>query len=70
MALGGEIDIQTLSGNVKYKITEGTQTDTVVTLKNQGIKNIHGRGQGDHLVTLIVDVPNNLNSRFVNSKLF
>ncbi len=63
MALGGEIDIQTLTGIVKHKITEGTQTDTVVTLKNQGIKNIHGRGQGEHFVTLIVDVPNNLTSK-------
>ena len=63
MALGGEVDIETLTGTVKHKITEGTQTDTVVTLKNQGIKNIHGRGQGDLFVTLIVDVPNNLNSK-------
>lgn len=60
MALGGEIEIQTLTGMIKHKITEGTQTDTVITLKNQGIKNIHGRGQGEHYVTLIVDVPNNL----------
>lgn len=63
MALGGEVNIQTLTGAVKHKITEGTQTDTVVTLKNQGIKNIHGRGQGDLFVTLIVDVPNNLTAK-------
>lgn len=62
MAMGGEIDVKTLSGSVKYKIPEGTQTNTVFSLKGQGIKNIHGRGQGDLNFTVIVDIPKKLSN--------
>ncbi|MBE5822183.1 MAG: molecular chaperone DnaJ [Clostridiales bacterium] len=60
MAMGGEIDIDTLNGKVKYKIPEGTQTNTVFTLKGEGIKNIYGRGQGNLNVTVVVDIPKKL----------
>jgi len=63
MALGGEIDITTLTGRIKQKISEGTPTGTVVCIKNQGVKNINGYRQGDMYITLVVDVPTNLNAQ-------
>ena len=44
----------------EYKIPEGTQTNTVFTLKGEGIKNIYGRGQGNLNVTVVVDIPKKL----------
>ena len=60
MAMGGEIDVKTLTGVSKFKIPEGTQTGEVFTIKGEGIKNVHGRGKGDLKFTAIVDVPKRL----------
>ncbi len=62
MAMGGEIDVKTLKGISKFKIPEGTQTGEMFTLKGEGIKNVHGRGQGDLRFTVIVDVPKKLSN--------
>ncbi|WP_163101892.1 molecular chaperone DnaJ [Peribacillus alkalitolerans] len=54
-ALGDEIEVPTLHGNVKLKIPAGTQTGTRFRLKGKGIQNVRGYGQGDqHIVTKIV----------------
>lgn len=63
MTMGGEIDIKTLYGDSKYKIPKGTQSNTTVTLKGQGIKNINGRGQGDMFAKLVVDIPTKLTDK-------
>ena len=60
-ALGAEIDVPTIHGNVKYKIPDGTQTGTTFSLKGKGIKKIFGKG--DHLFTVVIDVPKNLSSK-------
>lgn len=62
-ALGGEMDIPTLDGKVRKIIPEGTQTDTVFTLKNKGIPNIKTGVRGDQLVRVIVEVPKKLNEK-------
>lgn len=55
-ALGGSVDVETLDGKRTIRIDAGTQPDTVVILKNEGI--VFPRdGRGDHRVTLTVDVP-------------
>ncbi len=59
--LGSEIEVPTIHGNVKYKIPDGTQTGTTFTLKGKGIKKIFGKG--DHLFTVVIDVPKNLSSK-------
>ncbi len=55
--LGGEIDIPTLDGKLKMKISAGTQTGKVFRLKEKGIKNVRGYGQGDQMVKINVEVP-------------
>ncbi|MEG2000229.1 MAG: DnaJ C-terminal domain-containing protein, partial [Evtepia sp.] len=59
-ALGTEIEIPTLDGKVKYNIPEGTQTGTTFRLRGKGVPALNGRGRGDQLVTVKVDVPKNL----------
>jgi DnaJ C terminal region. len=59
-ALGGEIDVPTLDGKVKYKIPEGTQPGTQFKLKGKGIPYIRGYGRGDQYINIIVDIPKGL----------
>jgi len=61
-ALGGEIDIPTLNGNVTMKIPEGTQSGRVFRLSGKGIRRLRGYGTGDELVKIIVETPTHLNS--------
>lgn len=60
--LGAEIDIPTIDGSVKYTIPEGTQTGTVFTLKNKGVTRVNSKARGNEYVTVVVEVPKNLNS--------
>ncbi|MCM8765230.1 MAG: molecular chaperone DnaJ, partial [Candidatus Omnitrophica bacterium] len=55
--LGGEVDVPTLNGNVKMKIPPGTQSGKIFRIKGKGFPRIHGSGQGDELVRVIVEVP-------------
>lgn len=62
-ALGDEIEVPTLYGNVKLKIPAGTQTGTRFRLREKGIKNVRGYGQGDQHVKVRVVTPRNLTER-------
>ena len=59
--LGGELEIPTIDGKVKYDIPEGTQTGTTFRLRGKGIPNVNGRGRGDQFVTVHIETPRNLN---------
>lgn len=59
-ALGDEVQVPTIDGNVKYTIPEGTQSGTVFRLKEKGIPNLHGKGRGDQFITVNVVTPQNL----------
>lgn len=61
-ALGGEIEVPTLSGKASIKIPAGTQPNTMFRLKGRGLKNLHGDGVGDLLVRIQVEVPTKLNA--------
>lgn len=62
-ALGDKIDIETIHGLVELKIPEGTQSGTVFKLKNKGIPYTDGRGQGDHLVEVVIKTPKGLSKK-------
>lgn len=53
----------TLDGNVSYTIKEGTQPGDSFRLKGKGIPYVNGRGRGDEIVQVTVEVPRNLNGR-------
>ena len=59
--LGGEIQVPTLTGSVKYMVPEGTQPGTTFRLREQGITWLHGSGKGDMFVRANVQVPKKLN---------
>lgn len=61
-ALGGNITIKTVDGDVTEYIKPGTQTDTRIRLKGKGVPTIRNKNiRGDHYVTLVVQVPEKLN---------
>ena len=62
-ALGTEVDVPTLYGDVRLKIPAGSQTGQVFQLKNKGIPHLQGRGQGDQLVELMVVTPESLTKK-------
>jgi len=59
-ALGAEIEVPTLEGSTKLTIPRGTQPGEVFTLRGLGIPRLHGRGRGDQLVRVRVEVPKRL----------
>ena len=62
-ALGAELQIPTLEGNVKYSIPEGTQTGTVFRLRNKGIPHLRSNQRGDLYVKVNIQVPKRLNEK-------
>lgn len=59
-ALGAKLTIPTLDGKMEYSIPEGTQTGTVFRIKSKGIPFLNGRGRGDHLLKVVIEVPKHL----------
>lgn len=60
-SLGGEIQVPTLSGTVKYSIPEGTQPGTTFRLREQGVQRLNASGKGDLFVRANVQIPKKLN---------
>ena len=59
-ALGTEITVTTVDGNVKYTVPAGTQSGTMFRLKGKGIPRVNSSGRGDQYVKVIVDIPKSL----------
>ena len=62
-ALGSELVVPTLDGDVKYTVPAGTQPGDVFKLKDRGIPVLNGRGRGDQLVRVNVQVPKRLTEK-------
>jgi len=60
--LGGEVEVSTLDGKVSMKIPPGTQSGKIFRLREKGIADLHGRGKGDELVRVNVEIPTRLTS--------
>ncbi|MDD6038013.1 MAG: molecular chaperone DnaJ [bacterium] len=62
-ALGGDVRIGTVDGDVIYEVKPGTQTDTRIRLRGKGVPSLRNENiRGDQYVTLVVQVPTGLNS--------
>ena len=60
-ALGGDIRIKTVDGDIIYTVSPGTQTGTRIRLKGKGVPSLRNKAvRGDHYVTLIVKTPTGL----------
>lgn len=60
-ALGGDVRISTVDGDVVYTVKPGTQTDTKIRLKGKGVPSLRNKNiRGDQYVTLVVQTPTKL----------
>lgn len=56
-ALGGEVSVTTLGGEVTMKIPPATQSGKIFRLKGKGMPDLHGGPPGDQFVRVMIQVP-------------
>jgi molecular chaperone DnaJ len=56
-ALGAELPLQTLDGEERIEVPAGTQPGTMLRMRGKGVPRLGGRGRGDLLVQIDVEVP-------------
>lgn len=61
-ALGTTVQVPTLDGSESLEVPAGTQPMTERVLPQRGVPNVRGRGRGDLVVRLLVQVPKKLSS--------
>ena len=61
IALGTNIKVPTLRGEVELNIPPATKDKTQFTFKGEGVKNINGYGYGDFIVQIKIEYPKSLN---------
>lgn len=59
-ALGARLSYETLDGVEDLDIPRGSETGAEFRLRGRGVPQIRGRGRGDVLIRLVVDVPDDL----------
>ena len=62
-ALGAEIDVPTLDGNVKYAIPDGTQPDTEFRIRGKGIPRLGTDNKGDLIFRVRVEIPKRMSDK-------
>lgn len=62
-ALGGEVSVPTLDGQVRLRIPQGTPSGKVFRLREKGVPFLGGNGRGDQLVRIEIEVPTRLNEK-------
>ncbi len=62
-ALGCEIDVETVDGMITMKVPAGTQSGTPFKLSGHGVPFRADGDRGPHIVTVIVETPNNLSKK-------
>lgn len=55
--LGAEIEVPSLNGRERLRIPPGTQNGTILSLPEKGIPQFGGRGRGDLIARVFIDVP-------------
>jgi len=63
-ALGGQVDVPTISGEMtRVRVPDGTESGKQFRLKGKGMPHLRGRGRGDAVYEVIVEVPTHLTAR-------
>lgn len=60
--LGGSVEVPTITGRARLKITPGTQPGKVLRLRGKGLPSTEGYGTGDELINVMVYMPENLSA--------
>ncbi len=63
VAIGGEIEVETVEGPIKIRVPAGTQPNTLIRLSGKGVKHVRGSGKGDHYVRIKITIPKKLSHK-------
>ena len=61
-ALGGAVEVPTITGRARLNIPGGTQPGKVLRLRGKGIPSTDSSGTGDELINVMVYIPENLDA--------
>lgn len=59
-ALGGSVEVPTITGRARLNIAAGTQPGKILRLRGKGLPSTEGYGTGDELINVMVYVPETL----------
>jgi molecular chaperone DnaJ len=59
-ALGADVTVPTVDGEAKLSIPAGIQPGKVLRMREKGVPHLRGRGRGDQLVIINVEIPQRL----------
>jgi len=62
-ALGDEVEVPTVDGNMLLKVPAGTQSGKIFRMRDKGVPNLRGAGRGDQHVYVKVVTPTNLGQK-------
>ena len=62
-AIGGEIEVPTLTGKVSFSVPEGTQSGKTFRLRSKGIKGVRSGFPGDLFCHVVIETPIKLTDR-------
>lgn len=62
-ALGGSVEVPTITGRARLNIAAGTQPGKILRLRGKGLPSTEGYGTGDELINVMVYVPESLNDK-------
>lgn len=62
-ALGTEIGVETVDGEIKMKVPAGTQSGTDFKLSGHGVPHLKSERRGPHIVRVLVDTPTKLSRK-------
>lgn len=61
-ALGDRVEVPTVRGSVEIEIPRGTQSGTIIRIRNEGLPQLQSQGRGDQLVRVVVWVATDMGS--------
>ena len=61
--LGTEINVKTLENTEKLKIESGTQPNSILKIKSQGLPSPNSNRRGDLFVHIVVEIPKKLSKQ-------
>jgi molecular chaperone DnaJ len=62
-ALGAEVEVPVLNGKAALGIPPGTQPGQLLRLRGKGMPHLRGRGRGDAVYKVVLEVPTRLSAR-------
>lgn len=62
-ALGGELEVPTLTGASSVTLPRGTNHGDIFRIRGKGMPDVRGRGNGDLLIRTLIDIPKKLTKR-------